>query len=90
MDLPNLSVNEIKERGELIAWSLNRICVKAGVTAGSMYRTARNPDRDIRRSTQLALLRVLLDAERDQLRRLAALHPDLAAELAMPRLETAA
>lgn len=86
----NLSVSEIKQRSEALAWSINRLCQHAGVTPATIYRTANNPVRDIRRTTQLRLLETLLEAEREQLRRLAALHPDLVAELARPRLETAA
>jgi hypothetical protein len=89
MDLPNLSVSEIKERAEAIAWTLGRLCIASGITAGTIYRTARDPKRDIRRSTQLRLLNTLVGLERDQLRRLARLHPDVVAELA-GRLEEAA
>jgi NaMN:DMB phosphoribosyltransferase len=91
MVLPNLSVDEIKLRGEAIALPINRLCRQAGVTPATIYRAIGNPARDIKRRTQLRLLTTLLELEREQLRRLAALHPDLVAELAGGvRLDTAA
>jgi hypothetical protein len=92
MVLPNLSVDEIKARGEALGWPLKPLCRHAGVTAETIYRAVRNPERDIRRRTQLRLLGALLELEREQLRRLAALHPDLVAELAGggARFDTAA
>jgi hypothetical protein len=90
VQLPNLPASEIKERADAIGWPLTRLCPRAGVTYATVYRAARDPARDIKRKTQVRMIGALLEIEREQLRRLAALHPDLIAELAGPPLKTAA
>lgn len=81
MMMPDLSVFEIKQRGQAIGWSVHRLCREARVSPATVSRALNDPERHIRRGTQRALVRVLVSLERERLRHLAERHPDMIVRL---------
>lgn len=77
-----IDISEIKTRGDRIGCPLTKLAVAANLHPTTAYRAARDPTHDVRRSTQVRLMQALISREREELRRLAALHPDLIEELA--------
>lgn len=85
MSFTLLDVSEIQERGRQIAAPLFKVAERAGLSSGGIYRSAKNPGIQIKLTTVLKLNEALHELEREQLRRLAELHPDVIEELARRR-----